>query len=94
MVELLKTENLAYKRKLQSKSEALHILQTQLMNLQHELDQQRSRSKNNSSSQQNYSPNQHNQFFSQHNDMNGSQQPSKTNLEIVNRKLMIFSRFF
>uniref|UniRef100_A0A8D8M021 Coiled-coil domain-containing protein 149-B n=1 Tax=Cacopsylla melanoneura TaxID=428564 RepID=A0A8D8M021_9HEMI len=94
MVELLKTENLAFKRKLQSKSEALHILQTQLMNLQHELDHQRSRSRNNSSSQQNYSPNQQNyspnqqnHFFSQHND-NGSQNPSKNNLEIANRKLM------
>lgn len=41
MIELLKTENLAYKRKLQSKSEALHIIQSQLLSCQQELDQLR-----------------------------------------------------
>jgi Uncharacterized coiled-coil protein (DUF2353). len=41
MTELLKTENNAYKRKLQSKSEALAILQNQLLACQQELDQLR-----------------------------------------------------
>ncbi|KAI5702989.1 hypothetical protein M8J76_015467 [Diaphorina citri] len=41
MTELLKTENNAYKRKLQSKSEALAILQNQLLAYQQELDQLR-----------------------------------------------------
>ncbi|XP_026688483.1 serine/threonine-protein kinase pakD-like, partial [Diaphorina citri] len=41
MTELLKTENNAYKRKLQSKSEALAIIQNQLLVCQQELDQLR-----------------------------------------------------
>lgn len=52
LVDFLKTENLAFKRKLQSKSEALHILQNQLQCCHQELEQYRRPRKGSQPSQQ------------------------------------------